>query len=1546
MGGRFPLNKIRGILAIACLTLGVGACLLVPTSSALAAPDTIFGAATPTTIDSGDGHSVELGVKFTSEVPGSVTGIRFYKATTNVGTHIGSLWTTTGTLLASATFTKETASGWQQVNFATPVAIAANTTYIAAYLAPDGHYSDSVSAFTAGGVSSPPLSALANSVSPNGVYTYSTTSTFPTATYKATNYWVDADFEPTPTTAPGQVTNVTATAGPGSATVTWSAPSSGSPAASYTITPYAGATAQPTTTVTGAPPATSTTVEGLTSGTSYTFTVQAANSAGAGPPSAPSNAVTPTAARSIPVRDASVTVNGHGTVTTPSFSTVEAGEQLLAFVASDGPSGAAKQSATVSGAGLTWTLVKRANAQSGDAEIWRATAPSPLSDVTVTSTPAAQGYDQSLTVISLELSKGVGASVVGGAASGAPSVSLATTEEGSLVYAVGNDWDAAGARTLGPSQTMLDQYLDTKAGNTFWSQYTSQPAGAAGTVVTLNDTAPTNDMWNMAAVEVLAASKSTATAPGQVTDVSAAAGDGSATLTWVAPANGGSPITSYTITPYIGSAAQTATKISGSPPATSATIAGLTSGTSYTFTVTASNAVGVGPASEHSNAVTPTAPTAPAAPTEVIATAGEGNATVTWAAPASGGSAITQYTITPYIGSTAQPASTVTGSPPTTSATIAGLTDGTTYTFTVSATNAVGTGPPSSSSNAVTPSGGAIAYPDLQVLMPTGDIAVVQDGSARTLEFTHISEDAGAGPWELRPVYNPETGISQGYQALYTMPSPGVWKYAYSVPTAGPMIWSPPVDYTFPLDKFWLYNTATGGGPGTVVATSPKVQFCMTSDTYVGGVPNTPVDNEYPGSNCEKPEGRLGLSVGWGDQYEATDGGEGIPITSLPNGTYWLRGEIDPYHYFEESNTSNNITDTKLEITGDTVKVLEQTHPNSTPPTVTLTSPSANAALAGTATLSATASGPAAISSVQFLLDGEPIGSPVTTPPYTINWSAGNVTPGKHYLTAQATDSNGFIGTAPEVPVTVSGKVGSVTIADVVSQTGTTTATTPAFSTTEPGEILLAFADSDGPATGSQTLGVSGAGLSWSLVKRSNSQAGDAEIWTATTVASLLNATVTATAADSGYKQSLTVVALSGAYGVGASAAASAAKGAPSIGLTATEAGSVAFATGDDSAGGTARTLGAGQELLAQTVEASAGDTYWSQYATTPSSAAGQTLTLDDTAPTTDPWDLAAVEVLPSPPEQSGAEPPSVSIVNPTAGEIVSGTAQVTANVSDNAPIGSVQFYLDGKPLGAPVTKAPYAISWDTTEASNAAHSLTATATNTSNMTGTSSPVSVTVQNPPEEETCFVMDVTVNATGRGAVTTQTFTTAEAGEQLYAFVSSDGPAGAAKQSATVSGAGLTWTLVKRANSQSGDAEIWTAEAKTELSDVTVTSTPAVGGYDQSLTVISMQGSNGSGASVAGGATSGAPSVSLTTEQAGSLVYAVGSDWDNATSRTLGPNQTLLRQDLDTAGGNTFWSQFTSAITGPAGGVVTMNDTEPTSDDWNMAAVEIVSDVAGG
>ena len=142
-----------------------------------------------------DTAALEVGMKFKSDLSGFVTGVRFYKYSANTGTHIGHLWTTTGTLLGTVTFTGETASGWQQATFATPIAITANTTYIVSYHMNGGRYATTNSGFTSA-VDKPPLHAIANGSSPNGVYVYGTNSAFPNQTFNATNYWVDVIFTP------------------------------------------------------------------------------------------------------------------------------------------------------------------------------------------------------------------------------------------------------------------------------------------------------------------------------------------------------------------------------------------------------------------------------------------------------------------------------------------------------------------------------------------------------------------------------------------------------------------------------------------------------------------------------------------------------------------------------------------------------------------------------------------------------------------------------------------------------------------------------------------------------------------------------------------------------------------------------------------------------------------------------------------------------------------------------------------------------------------------------------------------------------------------------------------------------------------------------------------------------------------------------------------------------------------------------------------------------------------------------------------------------
>ena len=171
-------------------------------SIVISAPQTTYytiwpPTAVPTVADYGPDSAVELGVKFRSDVAGTIIGIRFYKASTNTGTHVGNLWSGNGTRLATATFTGETASGWQQVNFSTPVAISANTVYVASYHTNVGHDSENEYYFASQGVDSPPLHALADGVSGvNGVYRYGSTSRFPNLGWRSTNFWVDVVFRP------------------------------------------------------------------------------------------------------------------------------------------------------------------------------------------------------------------------------------------------------------------------------------------------------------------------------------------------------------------------------------------------------------------------------------------------------------------------------------------------------------------------------------------------------------------------------------------------------------------------------------------------------------------------------------------------------------------------------------------------------------------------------------------------------------------------------------------------------------------------------------------------------------------------------------------------------------------------------------------------------------------------------------------------------------------------------------------------------------------------------------------------------------------------------------------------------------------------------------------------------------------------------------------------------------------------------------------------------------------------------------------------------
>ena len=369
---------------------------------------------------------------------------------------------------------------------------------------------------------------------------------------------------------PGAPTNVTATAGNAKVEVSFSAPDSKGESAitGYTVTinPTAG------TDVNAGSTALTHTITGLTNGTAYTFTVQARNTFGTGPVSTSSNSVIPS---EVPQAPSNVTATAGNALAKVSFS---------------------------------------APASNGG---------SAISGYTVTATPPA-----------------------------------------------GTDINA-GSTALNHTITGL-----TNGTAYTFSVQANNPVGSSSASSPSNSVTP-------------------ADVPGAPSKVTATAGNTLAEVSFSAPAsNGGSVITGYTVT----ATPPAGTDINAGSIALNHTITGLANGTAYTFSVKASNSVGSGPASTFSNNVTPA--DVPGAPTNIIATAYNAKAKISFSAPAlKGGSAITGYIVT------ANPPDGIDVNAETMllSHTVTGLKNGTSYIFSVQASNSIGTGPHSSPSNRVTP---------------------------------------------------------------------------------------------------------------------------------------------------------------------------------------------------------------------------------------------------------------------------------------------------------------------------------------------------------------------------------------------------------------------------------------------------------------------------------------------------------------------------------------------------------------------------------------------------------------------------------------------------------------------------------------------------------------------------------------------------------------------------------------------------------------------------------------------------------------------------
>ena len=534
----------------------------------------------------------------------------------------------------------------------------------------------------------------------------------------------------------------------GSAIVYWSPPpTNGSAITGYTITPYAGI--RPVGSVLAGPTDVSGSVTTLTNGTAYTFVVYATNVRGTSVASANSNPVTPISVPSTPFLISSTvgdgtasikwrapTITGGSPITgyrvtrTPPGTSVAvsgttydisglvngtpyvfgvtavniAGNGTIASFSPIIPAGAPGVPSDVSGsignttATISWN--PPANLNGGTLRGYIVSINSQQSSITLDATINTYTYPGLVngasyilsvkTYSSVGFSDPVSVTVMPGRDPGSPTgLTAAYAGSGGVLL----NWVAP--VDSGTGTEPVDRYritynslvYDISSSTTFTATGLTNGTPYTFNVSSINIanllSAPATIQWTPA------------TGPDAPTSVTATSGIGSASLSWTPPNNNGSAITSYTVTVSSSNGGSLGTV--GTFIGTSCTVTGLTDGGIYTFSVTATNAAGTSTAGT-SNTISLAG--LPGTPNITSTPAGDTQVTVNWSGASSNGSPISGYSIQVFSGSLIN---TVTSG--STSVVVTGLTNGTSYTFSVAAVNGVGTGSYSSQSSPVTPAG-------------------------------------------------------------------------------------------------------------------------------------------------------------------------------------------------------------------------------------------------------------------------------------------------------------------------------------------------------------------------------------------------------------------------------------------------------------------------------------------------------------------------------------------------------------------------------------------------------------------------------------------------------------------------------------------------------------------------------------------------------------------------------------------------------------------------------------------------------------------------
>ena len=1266
-----------------------------------------------------DANAVEVGVKFRSDIAGFITGLRFYKTSGNTGTHIGRLWTTGGTQLAQATFAGETASGWQQVSFGTPVAINANTTYVASYHAPNGHYASISGFFALVGADSPPLHALADGTDgPNGIYKYGTSgglfSSGGPNTFNSENYLIDVVFE-------GSV-------GPDK-----------TPPAITSRTPASGAAGVPTT-----DNVTATFSEAVDPATITGSTVELRD---------PSN---------VPVSATVSYAAGQQLVTLDPTASLESSTTYTAKI-KGGPGGVADLAGNPLAADSTWSFTTAA-------------PPPPPPDVgpggpilviSTASNSFGRYYAEVLRSEGLNEFRVTDLSNVAPATLGAYDVAiLGETGLSASQVTTLSDWVQQGGNLIAmrpdPQLAALLGLGDTP--NTLGNSYlkvdtaTGPGAGIVGQTIQFHGTADRYTLNGAQSIATLYSNASTATSNPAVT------------LRSVGPSGGQAAAFAYDLAKSVvytrqGNPAWAGDERDGTPPIRSDDLFfGAKQGDVQPDWVDL-NKVAIPQADEQQRLLTNlieemNADRKPLPRFWFLPRDEKATVVMTGDDHGNGGTAgrFDQY---------------LADSPPGCVLADWECVRSTSYIYPSTA------GLTNSEATAYQNAGFEIG---LHVLTNCVDWA-----DQAELESFYTSQLAA---------------LAANYPGL----SPPTTERTHCI------AWSD-----------W--------------ATQPKVEL-------EHGIR---LDTNYYYWPSEWVQDRPGMFTGSGMPMRFADlDGSMIDVYQAASQMTDESGQSYPF-------TINTLLDRALGPEGYYGVFTANMHTDS-----------ASSAGSDAIVASAQARGVPIVSARQMLtwLDGRNNSSFAS-----ITWNANEL----DFTIEHAAGANGLRAmlptSSPSGPLTGVRLNGSA----VATTTRTIKGREYALFDAAPGTYEATYAvDETAPVISNVAHTVSGnasATISWATNEASDSRVD---------------------------------------YGTSPNSLAASQSNTTPV---------------------TSHSL--------QLTGLSPDTTYY--YRVTSTDAAGNS--------STDPTPPTAPRSFTTPPIDN--TPPTVTLTAPLNGATVSGTTNLTATASDQSGIGGVQFLLDGNPVGAEDTSAPYNLAWNSTTVANGTHTLAARARDSAGNTAASTTVTVTVANAAAALAVDKTVTTHQTSASQSIASPAFSTAAPGEVLLAFVTSDGSSGANSQTfSSVTGGGLSWRLRGRANTQPGTSEIWQAYAPAVLTNVTVTATRSSGSYVGSITVVTFTGADGvvDGATAAASGSSGAPSVSLATTRSGSWVWGVGNDWDRATARTVGANQTKVDEFLASVG-DTLWLQRQTSTTPLSGTQVTLNDTAPTNDRWNLAAIEVLPAAAG-